>query len=155
MAGAYIVVRIKGQADVPHWAETTLKLLRLEKKHRATIIQSKENTRGMLDKVKHYVAWQEIDAGLAMELLTKRGRGPGYKKLTEKDLEGTDYPGIKELADALATGKASMSKIDRIKPWFALAPPRHGFKRSTKKMYGQKGVLGANRELSELVRSMI
>jgi len=30
MAKAYLVVRIKGQADVPYWANTTLNLLNLE-----------------------------------------------------------------------------------------------------------------------------
>jgi len=60
MAKAFLVVRIKGQVDVPHWAKTTLKLLKLEKKFRATIIPAKENTLGMLNKVKHHVAWQEV-----------------------------------------------------------------------------------------------
>jgi len=33
MAKAYLVIRIKGQADVPYWANTTLRLLKLEKKY--------------------------------------------------------------------------------------------------------------------------
>jgi large subunit ribosomal protein L30 len=55
----------------------------------------------------------------------------------------------------LAEGKATLSKLKPLKPWFALAPPRHGFKRSTKKLYGQKGVLGQNKELGAMVRNMI
>jgi len=50
MAKAYLVIRIKGQADVPYWANTTLRLLKLEKKYRATILPIKENTDGMLKK---------------------------------------------------------------------------------------------------------
>jgi len=42
MAKAYLVVRIKGQADVPHWANTTLNLLKLEKKYRAVILPVKD-----------------------------------------------------------------------------------------------------------------
>ena len=61
MEKAFLVVRIKGQADVPHWAKTTLRLLKLEKKFRATIIPAKDNTLGMLNKVKHYAAWQEVN----------------------------------------------------------------------------------------------
>lgn len=155
MAKAYLVVRIKGQADVPHWADTTLRLLKLEKKYRATILPAKENTLGMLNKVKHYVSWQEADPELARELLDKKGRKSGYKKISDADLDGTGYQTIDELAGALAEGKTSMTKLGQLKPWFALAPPRHGFKRSTKRMYGQKGVLGQNRELATLVRSMI
>ena len=155
MAKAYLVVRIKGQADVPHWATTTLKLLKLEKKYRATILPAKENTLGMLNKVKHYVSWQEIDSALAKELLDKKGRKSGYKKISAADLSETDYKTIDELANALAEGKTSLSKLKPLKPWFALSPPRHGFKRSTKRMYGQKGVLGQNKELDTLVRNMI
>ena len=50
MAKAYLVIRIKGQADVPYWANTTLNLLKLEKKYRAVILPVKENTEGMLRK---------------------------------------------------------------------------------------------------------
>ena len=32
MANAYLVVRIKGQADCPYWATTTMTLLKLDKK---------------------------------------------------------------------------------------------------------------------------
>ncbi len=155
MAKAYLVLRIKGQADVPHWADTTLKLLKLEKKYRATILPVQENTLGMLDKVKHYVCWQEVDATLARELLEKKGRKSGYKKITDADLDGTGYKTMDELAGALADGQVSLSRVKPLKPWFAMAPPRHGFKRSTKRMYGQKGVLGPNRELGTLVRSMM
>jgi large subunit ribosomal protein L30 len=155
MVNAYLVVRIKGQADVPHWARTTLKLLKLEKKYRATILPAKENTLGMLNKVKHYVSWQEIDSKLAKELLDKKGRKSGYKKISDADLSETDYKSIDELATALADGKTSLSKLKPLKPWFALSPPRHGFKRSTKKMYGQKGILGQNKELETIVRRMM
>ena len=155
MAKAYLVLRIKGQVDVPHWADTTLKLLKLEKKFRATIIPAKENTLGMLNKVKHYVSWQEIDPTLAKELLDKKGRKSGYQKITPEDLTEIGFKSIEELAASLAEGKTSLSKLKPLKPWFALSPPRHGFKRSTKRMYGQKGVLGQNKELETLVRNMM
>lgn len=157
-AGAYLVVRIKGQADVPHWASTTLRLLRLDKKYRATIVPAKENTLGMLNKVKHYVSWREADAEIARELLDKRGLGPGRARLTSEGLRGAGFSGYGELAEALASGRASMaslSKANLLKPWFALSPPRHGFRRSTKRMYGQRGVLGRNEDLPDLVRRMI
>ncbi len=67
----------------------------------------------------------------------------------------TDYKTIDELANALADGKTSLTKLKPLKPWFALSPPRHGFKKSTKRMYGQKGILGQNKELGTLVRNMM
>jgi len=155
LAKAFLVVRIKGQVDVPHWAKTTLKLLKLEKKFRATIIPAQENTLGMLNKVKHYVSWQEAEASMAMELLDKKGRKSGYKKITEEDIKKIGFKNIEELATSLAEGKTTMTKLKPLKPWFALAPPRHGFKKSTKKLYTQKGILGQNKDLGNLVRNMI
>ena len=51
MANAYLVVRIKGQADCPYWATTTMNLLKLDKKYRATILPAKgpAGIRSMLD----------------------------------------------------------------------------------------------------------
>ena len=155
MAKAFLVVRIKGQADVPHWANTTLNLLNLEKKYRAVIIPVKENTLGMLRKVQHYLSWQEIDIETTKELLDKKGRKSGYKKITGEDVSKAGFKTIDELATSLSEGKISMSKIKPIKPWFALSPPRQGFKRSTKLLYGQKGVLGHNKELTTLIRRMM
>ena len=54
------------------WATTTMNLLKLEKKYRATIIPSRDNTLGMLNKVKHYITWIELDAELAKDLLNKK-----------------------------------------------------------------------------------
>ena len=155
MAKAFLVVRIKGQADVPHWANTTLNLLNLEKKYRAVIIPVKDNTVGMLRKVQHYLSWQEIDIETTKELLDKKGRKSGYKKITDEDVSKVGFKTIDELATSLSEGKTSMAKIKPIKPWFALSPPRQGFKRSTKRLYGQKGILGYNKELTTLIRRMM
>ena len=155
MAKAYLVVRIKGKADCPYWATTTMTLLKLDKKYRAVILPAKDNTLGMLNKVKHYVTWSELDTGLAKELVDKKARKEGYQKITAADLKELGYDSTDALAIALAEGKATLSKLKPLKPWFALAPPRHGFKRSTKKLYGQKGVLGQNKDLGTLVRNMI
>ena len=155
MSNAYLVVRIKGQADCPYWATTTMTLLKLDKKYRATILPIKDNTLGMLRKVQHYVAWTEIDSSLAQELIEKKARKGGYQKVTDDDLKELGFANASELGTALADGKATLSKLSPLKPWFALAPPVHGFKRSTKKLYGQKGILGDNKELDTIVRRMI
>ena len=155
MAQAFLVLRIKGQADVPYWATTTMKLLKLEKKYRATILPAKENTLGMLKKIQHYVSWQEIDISITKELLDKKGRKAGYKKITSEDLSDIGFKTMDELASSLTEGKSTLSKLKPLKPWFAMAPPKHGFKRSTKKLYGQKGVLGYNKELITIVRRMM
>lgn len=155
MAKAYLVVRIKGQINVPHWAKTTLRLLKLEKKFRATIIPAKENTLGMLNKVKHYISWQEVEPAIAKELLDKKGRKHGYQKISQDDIKKIGFSSIDDLATAISEGKTSLTKLRPLKPWFALSPPKHGFKKSTKKMYDEKGILGQNKELVSLVRNMM
>ena len=155
MAKAYLVIRIKGQADVPYWANTTLRLLKLEKKYRAIILPVKENTDGMLKKIQQFVSWQEVDLPTTKELLDKKGRRSGYKKITPEDISKAGFKTINELAVSLSEGKISMTKIKPLKPWFALSPPRQGFKRSTKRLYGQKGILGHNKELTTLVKRMM
>ena len=155
MANAYLVVRIKGQADCPYWATHTMTLLKLDKKYRATILPAKENTLGMLRKVQHYVSWIELDASLAKELIDKKARKGGYQKVTTDDLKKLGFTSSDELGTALAEGKATLSKLKPLKPWFALSPPRLGFKRSTKRLYGNKGILGQNKELDTIVRRMI
>lgn len=155
MTKAFLVLRITGQADVPHWATNTLKLLKLDKKYRATIIPAKDNTLGMLKKIQHYISWQEIDVPTTKELLEKKARKEGYKKISPEDLVGIGFKTIDDLASSLSEGKSALSKLSPLKPWFAMAPPKHGFKRSTKKLYGQKGVLGHNKELNTLIRRMM
>lgn len=154
-ARAYLVVRIKGQADVPHWARTTMKLLKLEKKYRATVVPATDSTRGMLQKIQTFVAWSEAEPEIVRELVAKKARKAGYKPLTPEDIKEMGYDGVDAMAKSLSDGKVSLSKITAIKPWFALAPPRLGFRRSTKKLAGQNGILGQNRNLPELVQRMI
>jgi large subunit ribosomal protein L30 len=155
MAKAYLVVRMHGQINVPHWAANTLELLKLDKKFRATIIPAKDNTLGMLNRVKHYISWQEADTNIAKELFAKKARKAGYKKVTDEDLVQLGFKSVDELATAISEGKTSMNTLKPIKPWFALSPPKKGFKRSTRKTYGEGGILGQNKDLADLVRSMI
>jgi large subunit ribosomal protein L30 len=108
----------------------------------------------MLRTVKEEVAWTKADAGIVKELLEKRGRKTGYKPITKSDLP-KEYRNIDDLAAAIADNKVAMSKLGEIKPWFALSPPKGGFKRKTKTQYTQDGVLGEDGELVEIVKRML
>lgn len=154
MVMAYLVVRIKGTVNIPTWAKTTLDGLNLDKRFRATLVPETEESLGMLRKVKEVVAWTKADSGMVKELLEKRGRKAGYKPITKADLP-KEYKSIDDLATAIADNKVGMSKIEGLKPWFALSPPRGGFKRKTKQQYSQAGVLGDDKELAEIVKRML
>jgi large subunit ribosomal protein L30 len=109
---------------------------------------------GMLRRVKDEVAWTKADASIVKELLEKRGRKTGYKPITKPDLPN-GYNSIDDLATAIAENKISMSKLGEIKPWFALSPPKGGFKRKTKTQYMQDGILGDDGQLTEIVKRML
>ena len=151
---AYLVVRIKGTVNIPHWAQTTLDGLNLDKRFRATIVPESPEYLGMLRRVKEVVAWTKADTGIVKELLEKKGRKAGYKPITKSDIP-KEYRSIDELASAIAENKVAISKIEGLKPWFALNPPRGGFKRKTKTQYAQDGVLGEDGELAEMVKRML
>jgi large subunit ribosomal protein L30 len=151
---AYLVVRIKGTVNIPRWAQTTLDGLNLDRRFRATIVPESEEYLGMLRRVKEEVAWTKADAGIVKELLEKRGRKTGYKPITKSDLP-KEYKSMDDLATAIAGDKVAISKLEGIKPWFALGPPKGGFKRKTKTQYAQNGVLGEDGELVEIVKRML
>jgi large subunit ribosomal protein L30 len=151
---AYLVVRIKGTVNIPQQAKKTLDGLNLDKRFRATIVPESTEYLGMLRRVKEEVAWTKADAGIVKELLEKRGKKTGYKPLTKPDLP-KEYNNIDELAAAIAENKVTMSKLGGIKPWFALNPPKGGFKRKTKTQYAQDGILGEDGDLAEIVKRML
>ncbi len=150
----YLVVRIRGTINVPSWATATLAYLNLTRKYRATLISENAQSLGMLRKVKELVAWTIADPGIVKELLEKKGRKAGFKPVSDSDLP-KEYPTIEELASAISENRIRMSEIDSIKPWFALKPPRGGFKRKTKKQYNEGGILGEDKDLVNIVKRML
>jgi large subunit ribosomal protein L30 len=150
----YLVIRIRGLVNIPNWAEKTLENLNLRRKFNATIITENHQTLGMLRKVKDIVAWKSVDVSIIKDLLEKRGRKKGFYALNQSSLP-SNYNTIDDLANVIHKNNISLSDIEDLKPWFSLNPPKGGFKRKTKTQYNQKGVLGENNELIELVRRMI
>jgi large subunit ribosomal protein L30 len=151
---AYLIVRIKGTVNIPQHAKKTLDNLNLDKRFRATIVPESNEYLGMLKRVKEEVAWTKADASIVKELLEKRGRKAGYKPIATPDIP-KEYNNIDELASAIAENRIIMSKLQGIKPWFALNPPKGGFKRKTKTQYTQDGVLGEDSDLADIVKRML
>ncbi|GAB6147825.1 50S ribosomal protein L30 [Stetteria hydrogenophila] len=157
----YLVIRIRGTVDVRPDVEYTLNLLRLRQKYAAALYHSSlPGIEGMLQKVRDWVTWGEMDRETLIELLRSRGRIKGDKPLTDEwvrenlGLEG----GIPELADKLITGALMYHKLEEkgVKPFFRLHPPRGGFKGSIKRHYGDGGELGyRGTAINELVKRML
>ncbi len=152
---AYLVVRLRGTVNVPYWAEHTLRLLRLKGRFSATIVPENEVYEGMLKKVKDHVAWCKADVQTIKLLLEKRGKVIGDKSINDEVLRSLGFSSIDDLADALANDSIKFNDLKLIKPYFRLAPPRKGFKKSSKHMYSDGGILGKNEKLPEMVARMV
>ncbi len=139
---------------MPSSVTSTLIYLNLTKKYRATLIPENPQSLGMLRKVKELVAWTSADPSIVKELLEKKGRIAGFEPVSDSDLP-KEYDGIEALAAAISENRLSLSQIRNIKPWFALSPPRGGFKRKTKNQYNEGGILGEDKELVDIVRRML
>lgn len=147
------VIRLRGLADTSPEVEKTLDLLRLRRRNTCVIVEAKPSIMGMLNVVKDWVTWGEIDADTLAELLRRRGRLVGDKPLTDEWLSKYGWSSIEEFAlayvrgevERLSCGDVEISGkapcIPKLKPFFRLRPPTGGF-RSIKKPYNKGGDLG-------------
>jgi large subunit ribosomal protein L30 len=157
----YIVVRIRGTADIHPDVERTLHLLRLRRKYAAALYHSSlPGLEGMLRKAENWATWGEIDRETLIELIRARGRLVGDKPITDQWLAENLglYGGIPELADKLLSGELHYHKLEEkgVKPFFRLHPPRGGFRGSIKKHYKAGGELGyRGSAINDLVKRML
>ena len=137
----YAVVKMRGVVKSKPDVRRTLELLNLDRTNHCVIIEDNEHYRGMLQKVKDYVAWGEIDAETLTILLNKRGMLSGRRKLTDDYLKSnSQFKDTKSLAQAVVDGHVNLKSIPELKPVLRLHPPRKGHK-GIKKPFPQ-GILG-------------
>jgi large subunit ribosomal protein L30 len=135
------VIRIHGRAGIRTDIEETLSRLRMRRKLVCVLIDEKNKVDyGMLQKVKDFTAYGNVDEALVKQLIEKRGQTLNGKKIDKKDIEKI-FEGIK--------------KNDwKIKKFFRLHPPIGGFKKSTK-IQSPKGILGKHEDISKLLLRML
>jgi large subunit ribosomal protein L30 len=142
----YAVVRLRGQVNVRYTIEDTMKMLRLHKVNHCVIVPEDPHFKGMVHKVKDYVAYGKVDAKALAGLLENRGRLEGGTRLTEEYVrENTAYSSIQAFAEAVIEGKAFIRDIPGLKPVFRLHPPRKGHA-GIKRTFQQGGELGNHAE---------
>lgn len=152
---SFVVLRVRGRVDVRYDIKETLKRLNLHRKFHATIVPDTPSYRGMLFKVKDYVAYGPAKPDLVKELLLRRGRLIGNKPLTEEYIKSKFGVSIEELSKKIADGELTLSDIRLLKPVFRLKPPRGGFKKSTKKHVTAGGELGYREDIDKLIMRML
>ena len=149
----YAIVRLRGSVNTKPHIKDTLKMLRLHRINHCVVVPESPHYRGMIQKVKDYVAWGEIDEGALASMLEMRGRLSGNRRLTDQVIkEKTACGTIKEFASEVSRGSATLQDAG-IKPVFRLHPPRKGH-RGTKKTVKEGGELGYHESISDLIWKM-
>jgi len=148
----FAIVRLRGEVNTRPEIRDTLDMLRISRINHCVVVKEDPHYRGMIQKVKDYVAWGKIDENTLAMLLEKRGRLSGNRRLTEQFMKEKGYASVKELAEAVNTGTVSLKDLG-IKPVFRLHPARKGLK-STKKTARQGGDLGFRDDIADLIVRM-
>ena len=121
----YLVIRVRSDRGVTKKIRDTMSMLNLTRVNHAVLIPKTPSYDGMLQKVKDYVTWGEVDADTIGSLIKERGRMIGDKPVTDSEVKSfSDHSTIKSLSKAIATGEATTKDVEGMKPVFRLHPPR-------------------------------
>ncbi|MEM4589760.1 MAG: 50S ribosomal protein L30 [Candidatus Micrarchaeia archaeon] len=136
------IVRVRGVAGIKPDIRKTMELLRLHKKHHCVVYpKMTKQLEGMLKVAKDYITWGEISQETLRELVLKRGRLPGDKRVDEKDVD-------------LIVKSIEKGEEVKIKPVFRLHSPRKGWENI--KLRYPDGALGPRgKEMDELILRMV
>jgi large subunit ribosomal protein L30 len=152
----YAAIRIRGTVNVKPDIKKTLQLLNLTRANHCVILKEKPSIKGMLQVVKDYVTWGEIDNKYLTELITKRGRLEGDEPITNDYIKSaTSYATLEKLSQAIIDDKFKYKEIPSVKPVFRLNPPKKGYE-GVKRSFVKKGALGyRGKEINKLIERMI
>ncbi len=153
---AYAVIRVRGQPDVSDDIEYTMGLLGVNRVNHCAIVPENASTKGMLQKVKDYTTYGEINAETLAQLIRVRGRLSGDRMITDDYLaENSDFKTVDELAKAIIENDYRMKDIEAAKPVFRLHPPVKGYE-GNKRSYKNGGALGYRGEaINDLIARML
>lgn len=157
MSNKIAVIRIRGKLKIKKPIEDTMKMLRLYKKNHCIIMPQNESTIGMLNKIRDYVTWGEIDVNTLKLLLERRGKLSGNKRLTEEYLKEKLNSNLDTFTTDVVESKRNLKDIPGLKLFFKLRPPSKGFERQgIKKPYSLGGALGYRKDrINELIVRMV
>lgn len=138
------VIRIHGQIGLKRWINETLNRLRLRRKYSCIVLTNpKKETLGMVNRVRNFIAFGEINDKTFEKLIQERGQ------LIDKNKK--DKFDAKKIVEELKKGKKYEDL--NLKPFFRLHPPRKGI--NTKKHFPE-GVLGNHKEkINNLLERML
>ncbi|WP_297465306.1 50S ribosomal protein L30 [Thermococcus sp.] len=143
-------IRAKGEV------RDTLAMLRLHRVNHLVLVDDNPSYKGMVQKVKDYITWGEIDKETLVKLLRKRGRLVGNKPITDEYVREKLGMSIDEFAEKVVNGEMRLTDLPNIKPVFRLHPPRGGLKGTKKRSFREGGALGYRGEkINDLIERML
>lgn len=150
------VVRVRGDVGVRRGVLDALRLLGLTRVNHCVLVKDDPATSGMLRKVKDVVTWGEVSPEVLAELMRKRGRLMGNKKLSDEHVKSsTGLSSIDEFAVAFHDGGLELKAIPALKKVFRLHPPSKGYE-ATKRPFKAGGSLGyRGKKINDLLRRMM
>ncbi len=153
---AYAVIRVRGQPDVSYDIEYTMGLLGVNRVNHCAIVPENASTKGMLQKVKDYTTYGEINAETLAQLIRVRGRLSGDRMITDEYLAAnSEFKTVDDLAKAIIENDYRMKDIEAAKPVFRLHPPVKGYE-GNKRSYKNGGALGYRGEaINDLIARML
>jgi len=152
----YAVVRVRGIVNIKPDIKKTMELLRLTRANHCVLLEENNVNKGMLQVIKDYATWGEINEKTVTTLLTKRGMISGDKPLTDEYIKtATSFPSIQAVSKAIVDKKLSYLEIPEVKPLFRLHPPKKGFE-GIKRSFRNGGALGyRGKEMNQLLERML
>ena len=152
----FAVVRVRGIVNVKPDVKKTLKLLRLTRANHCVLVEESDMYKGMLQVVKDYATWGEINKEAISKLITSRGMVVGDTNITKEFLKSaTPYDSIEKLSEAIVDSKIKYREIPDIKPLFRLNPPKGGYE-GIKRSFTNGGALGyRGKDINKLIGRMI
>ena len=153
--GLILVVNLHGAINSSAPVRKALNELKVARKFSASVVTDDAQTVGMLRLCKDYVSWTAMKEDLLTVLLKKRGRVSAAKTLDDSSLRRLGFKKYDDMAARMFKEQVRLSSMPGILPYFRLAPPKGGFKRSMRRQFTEKGILGNNPGLEEIVKRMI
>ncbi len=150
------LIRLRSGIRAKGKVRDTLAMLRLHRINHLVLVDDTPSYKGMVQKVKDYITWGEIDKETLAALIRKRGRLIGNKPITDEYVKEKLGMTIDEFAEKVVNGEMKLTDLPNIKPVFRLHPPRGGLKGTKKRSFKEGGALGYRGEkINELIERML
>ena len=95
---SWAVVRVRGSVNVKPKIKETMRLMKLNRVNHCVIIPENDTYKGMLNIIKDYVTWGEVDAETAELMLETSGKSGGNRAFEKADLKDSKFKTIKALS---------------------------------------------------------